>query len=167
MMLVTGLQIYAIALGSNRRHGRHGAPAAVLAAALADLAAHGIEVLAVSPTIGSAPVGPSHRRYANAAALIATSLAPAGLLDRLKATESAFGRRRSRRWGARVLDLDIIFWSGGAWSGKTLAIPHPRWAERRFVVDPLLAIAADWRDPLSSRTVRHVAARLGRSRADR
>ncbi len=57
---------YVIALGSNRR-GRHGAPERELAAALAEL-----RPLAVSPVIGTAPLGPSHRRFANAVAIIET-----------------------------------------------------------------------------------------------
>ena len=66
-------QRYLIALGSNAPHHRHGAPAAVLRAALGMLEAEGVAVLAASPLIASAPVGPSKRRYANGAALVETS----------------------------------------------------------------------------------------------
>ena len=106
---------YLIALGSNIRHYRHGRPAAVVAAALARLDAEaGVAVERASPIIASAPLGPSRRRYANGAALLVTALGPPELLALLKAVERGFGRRGGgRRWGARVLDLDIVLWQGG------------------------------------------------------
>lgn len=151
--------LYAIALGSNRSHGRFGRPEMVLAAALAHLQAYEVALLAASPTRQSAPLGPSRRRYANAAVLISTTLTPPDLLILFKKTECAFGRRRGQRWGGRVLDLDIILWSGGLWQSPGLSIPHPHWRSRRFVTGPLMAIAGDWRDPLTGLRVRHIAAR--------
>lgn len=156
--------LYAIALGSNRRHGRHGAPTKVLAAAIVALENDGFELFASSPIIASAPIGPSQRRFANAAIVVATPLTPPDALARLKRIERDFGRRRGQRWGARVLDLDLIFWSGGVWGDASLTIPHPQWAGRRFVVGPLMAIAADWCDPLTHLSVRHAAARLARAK---
>ena len=107
-------------------------------------------------------MGPSLRRYANAVALIQTDEAPPALLARLKAIERAFGRRAGRRWGARVLDLDIILWSEGAWAGPGLTVPHPQFRLRRFVLDPLSAIVPAWRDPLTGRSVRQLAYRARR-----
>ena len=129
---------YALALGSNR-YGRHGAPAAELRAAVAALARLG-SVRAVAPVFD-------------------TALDPPALLAALKAIERAFGRRRGRRWGARVIDLDIILWSGGRVRMPHLVIPHPLFRERRFVLDPLARIAPLWRDPQSGRTIRQLAAR--------
>lgn len=150
--------LYAIGLGSNRRHGRYGSPARVIEAALILL-----DPLAISRIIQTEPVGPSSRRFANAAALIETQLAPPDLLARLKRIERDFGRRRGRRWGARVLDLDILLWSGGRWSSRALAIPHPRLTNRRFALDPLAEIAPG--TPIPRRgTVRQRAARLTRPR---
>ena len=74
------------------------------------------------------------------------------------------GRRRGQRWGDRVLDLDIILWSGGVWRSADLKIPHPAFTQRRFVLDPACTIAADWRDPLSGLTVAQAQARLTRPR---
>jgi 2-amino-4-hydroxy-6-hydroxymethyldihydropteridine diphosphokinase len=145
---------YAIALGSNRP-GRHGPPERELAAALAALG----EVVAVSPVLRTPPLGPSLRRFANAVALIESDEEPPALLTRLKAIEQAFGRRRGRRWAARVIDLDIILWSGGAWSDRAVTVPHPRFRERSFVLEPLARVAPGWRDPLTGLTVRQLRAR--------
>jgi 2-amino-4-hydroxy-6-hydroxymethyldihydropteridine diphosphokinase len=149
--------VYAIALGSNRR-GRHGPPQAEIGAALAALG----EVIAVSPMLRTAPLGPSKRRFANAVALIESDEDPPALLARLKAIERGFGRRRGRSWGARVIDLDIILWSGGVWGEPRLTVPHLRFRERDFVLRPLMAVAPDWRDPVSGLRVRQIAYRLAK-----
>lgn len=154
--------IYAIALGSNRCHGRHGAPRMVVAAALLALE---LPMVAQSRIVETLPLGPSIRRYANAAVLVESDLEPDALLDHLKAAERRFGRRASQRWAARVLDLDIILWSGGAWSSPGLIIPHPEFRRRAFVLDPLCQIAAGWRDPVSWQTVRQLKALLDRPRS--
>lgn len=158
MRLPSGPFLYALALGSNRS-ARAGRPAAVLRAALAVLAAELGAVRGQSPIIATAPIGPSTRRFANAAALLESDLPPPALLKALKAIEARFGRRAGRRWGARVLDLDIILWSGGGWVSPGLVIPHPAWRGRGFVLGPLAMIAPDWRDPVSGARVRHLAAR--------
>ena len=156
---------YLVALGSNVRHARHGRPPQVLAAALRELAEQGLEIEAVAPVIASAPLGPSLRRYANSAALVETELAPEDLLALLKQVERKFGRRlRGRRWGRRVLDLDIVLWSGGAWGSPSLTIPHAAFRERTFVLTPAAAIAPHWRDPLTGLTIKQLQARLTRRR---
>ena len=83
------------------------------------------------------------------------------MLERLKALEREFGRRRGRRWGPRVLDLDLVLWSGGRFRSRRLTVPHPQLAERSFVLQPLAAIAPGWRI-VGSLTVRHLAHRLAR-----
>ena len=156
---------YLIALGSNRRHARFGAPRRVLSAALERLEAEGVRVIAAAPAIATAPIGPSSRRYANSAAVIETALEPEALLALLKRIERAFGRRPGgQRWRARVLDLDLVLWSGGAYASAALTIPHPLFRERDFVLTPADAIAPAWRDPLTGRTVRQLRARLTGSR---
>ena len=122
------------------------------------------DVVAMSRISESAPLGPSSRRFANAAAVVRSAESPAVLLSRLKDIESRFGRRAGRRWGARVIDLDIILWSGGIWTDRTLAVPHPAFRGRGFVVRPAAEIAPDWRDPVTGRTLRQIAARLTRRR---
>lgn len=148
---------YVIALGSNRR-GRHGGPADEVRAALAALGG----VVAVSPLIETPPLGPSSRRFVNTAALVESDEAPRGLLDRLKAIEADFGRRPGQPWGERVIDLDIVLWSGGVWADDRLTIPHGAFRQRAFVLEPLATLVPDWRDPLTGLTVRHLAARLTR-----
>ena len=154
-------QRYLIALGSNIRHHRHGRPEQVLRAACAVLAGEGIAVERVSPILRSAPVGPSRRQYANAAAIVSTAMAPDGLLGALQAIEARFGRkRRGRRWSARVLDLDIVLWDGGAFASEDLVVPHRLFRQRAFVLRPAVAIAPDWRDPITGLTIRQLHARL-------
>ena len=156
---------YLIALGSNQRHARHGAPERVLGAALAALEGEGIRVVCAGPVIRSAPIGPSLRRYANSAAVVETDLLPAALLCALKQIEHAFGRTRGgQRWGTRVLDLDIVLWRGGAWSSPGLTVPHVAYRTREFVLAPALPIAARWRDPLGGLTVRQLLHRLRRAK---
>lgn len=150
---------YAVGLGSNRR-GRHGAPEAEVRAAVAALPG----VVRTAPTIRTAPLGPSIRQFANTVAIIETDVTPPALLAELKRIERAFGRRRGRRWGERVIDLDVLLWSGGAWTSPGLAVPHPSLRERLFVLEPLAAVAPDWRDPVSGRTVRQLLARARRRR---
>ncbi|MGA1798443.1 2-amino-4-hydroxy-6-hydroxymethyldihydropteridine diphosphokinase [Sphingomonas sp. 4RDLI-65] len=150
---------YAIALGSNRR-GRHGAPEREIVAALNAVG----RVVAQSPIIASAPLGPSNRRYANAVALIESAEDPSALLVRLKRIEREAGRRAGRRWGSRVLDLDIVLWSGGAWSSPGLTVPHAAFRTRGFVLGPLASLVPTWRDPLTGRTIRQLAHVVDRKR---
>ena len=152
---------YLVALGSNRRVQGLGAPRAVLAGAVAALARSGWEVEAVARVIDSAPVGPSLRRYANGAAIIAGGRAPLAALASLQDVERVFGRdRRGQRWRSRTLDLDIVLWSGGTWYGPRLAIPHPLFRQRAFVLHPAAEIAPHWHDPVTHLTVRQLAAQL-------
>jgi len=154
-------QRYLIALGSNVRHHRYGSPEKVLRAAFRALADEDFMLEACSPIIRTAPLGPSRRRYANAAALLASDLSPPDLLARLHRIEQSFGRRRTgQSWRARVLDLDIILWSDGAWSSPDLTIPHPAFRARTFVLRPAKAIAPHWRDPITGLTLHHLLTRL-------
>lgn len=152
---------YAIGLGSNRP-GRHGGPRDEVLAALAELDRAPGRIAACSPLIPTPPLGPSKRRFVNAVVILETDEEPPALLRRLKAIERRFGRRRGRNWAARVIDLDILLWSEGAWASPGLVIPHSRFRERRFVLDPLVRVAPGWRDPVSGRTARQLRTRLTR-----
>ncbi|MDE1467518.1 2-amino-4-hydroxy-6-hydroxymethyldihydropteridine diphosphokinase [Aurantiacibacter sp. D1-12] len=162
---MSGAHTYLIALGSNQRHPAFGNPRQVVASAMELLDGTAGAVTAHSRIIDSAPVGPSQRRYANAALLLETRLLPPSLLTVLHETEAAFGRvRRGQRWRSRALDLDIVLWSGGIFASPELLIPHPRFRERDFVLGPAAAIAPEWRDPVSGLKLKHLYARLTRHR---
>ena len=83
------------------------------------------------------------------------------MLIALKRIERDLGRRPGRRWGSRVLDLDVVAWSGGRFESRRLSIPHPRMAERLFVLEPFAAVAPGWRVGIGA-SVRHLLHRLGK-----
>lgn len=153
-------QLYAIAIGSNRPHGRHGRPTGVVEAAVARLDEE-FDLFDASPIILNPAHGGAGRDFANAVALVESDLNPPEMLQRLKRIEREFGRRRGRRWGPRVLDLDVALWSGGKFRSRRLKIPHSQLAHRSFVLQPLAAIAPGWRIE-GALTPRHLAHRLAR-----
>lgn len=156
-------QLYVIAIGSNRPHGAHGGPPQVVEAAIR-LLDERFGLFDASPIILNSAHGGAGRDFANAVALIESTLAPPDLLRAMKSIERDFGRKAGRRWAARVLDLDIIAWSGGAWRSPGLTIPHAAAAGRAFVLQPFAAIAPSWRLD-GALTVRHLAHRLARRRS--
>ncbi|TWJ09286.1 2-amino-4-hydroxy-6-hydroxymethyldihydropteridine diphosphokinase [Altererythrobacter ishigakiensis] len=157
--------LFLIALGSNVRTARDGPPRRVLEAAYEVLEDLGILIHAVSQTITTPPMGPSQRRFANAAAIIETSRRPDQLLAVLKATEHVFGRKtRGQRWNARVLDLDIVLWDGGIWESNSLLIPHPEFRKRDFVLQPATQIGGDWKDPITNLSLAQLYGRLTKPR---
>jgi 2-amino-4-hydroxy-6-hydroxymethyldihydropteridine diphosphokinase len=149
-------QQVAIALGSNLGDS-HG----TLEQALEALNhSGGVRLIRRSSWYRSAPIGPAQPDYVNGCALLEVSLAPEALLDVLQATENRFGRVRAERWGPRTLDLDLILYGLQRIATERLEVPHPRMAERAFVLLPLAEIAADWIDPVSGRPVGELAAAL-------
>ncbi len=154
------VHLYAIAIGSNRPHGRHGRPAGVVEAAIARLD-RDFGLFDASPIMLNPAHGGAGRDFANAVALVESAVEPPDMLRRLKRLEREFGRRRGKRWGPRVLDLDVALWSGGKWRSRRLTIPHRELRKRGFVLQPLAAIAPSWR--VEGRlTARHLAHRLAR-----
>lgn len=130
-------------------------------AALATLArGPSTRLVARSRVIHTAPVGPVPQgEYLNAAAVIETTLDPDRLLARLLIIERDRGRDRARegRWGPRTLDLDLLLFEGLEIDRPGLTIPHPRLAERAFVLIPLAEIAPDWIVPGKAGAGRSVA----------
>jgi 2-amino-4-hydroxy-6-hydroxymethyldihydropteridine diphosphokinase len=145
-----------IGLGSNL-----GDREATLREALSRLgAADGIEVVAVSSFRESDPVGVIDQpRFLNAAASLETSLEPLELLGRLLEVERGLGRDRAKeeRWGPRTLDLDLLLYGDEEIDVPGLTVPHPRLAERLFVLQPLLELDPGLRLP-DGRAVRDLAA---------
>ncbi|MCK7595990.1 2-amino-4-hydroxy-6-hydroxymethyldihydropteridine diphosphokinase [Microbulbifer sp. CAU 1566] len=90
----------------------------------------------------SAPIGPGEQPdYVNAVACLETALDAESLLDALQAIENQHGRERTLRWGARTLDLDILLFGNDQIASQRLSVPHPRMAERNFVLEPLAELA--------------------------
>jgi 2-amino-4-hydroxy-6-hydroxymethyldihydropteridine diphosphokinase len=98
--------------------------------------------------------------FLNAAAVGETMLTPRELLATLLAIEHARGRERPYAGAARTLDLDLVLMGERVVDEEGLAVPHPRFRERRFVLEPLAEIAPALRDPVSGRTVEELFRRL-------
>jgi 2-amino-4-hydroxy-6-hydroxymethyldihydropteridine diphosphokinase len=151
-----------IALGANMP-SRAGPPAQTLKAALAALTAAGVDVLSVSSFIETAAwPDPADPPFTNAAASLQTSLQPVVVLELLHAIETDFGRVRSRKNAPRTLDLDLLAYRDVILDGPVLVLPHPRLAERAFVLQPLAEIAPDWRHPVTGLTPGQMLAGLKR-----
>ncbi|WP_243076191.1 2-amino-4-hydroxy-6-hydroxymethyldihydropteridine diphosphokinase [Microbacterium sp. SS28] len=133
-----------VALGANL-----GDRAAMLRAALQDIARLPLtdEVRAAAPieSVAIRPEGPDAAApaYLNSVALVTTRLAPSVLLTYLHAIEARHGRERSERWGDRTLDLDLIAYGDARSDTASLQLPHPRAAERDFVLAPWLTVDPD------------------------
>ncbi|MBI1872989.1 MAG: 2-amino-4-hydroxy-6-hydroxymethyldihydropteridine diphosphokinase [Acidobacteria bacterium] len=143
--------IVAIALGSNlgdrTAHLAHGFDR--LASVLADLRR--------SSPRETAPQGvEAQPPFLNAAAVGVTRLQPRALLDTLLAIESERGRTRARLGLPRTLDLDLILYGQDVIDEPGLQVPHPRFRERLFVLEPLAELAADWTDPVTGKTVQQL-----------
>jgi 2-amino-4-hydroxy-6-hydroxymethyldihydropteridine diphosphokinase len=151
-----------IGLGANLPSPRYGAPRATLTAALERLAAAGVRIAARSPWYESAPVPVSDQPwYVNAVARVETALTPEALLALLNQVEEAFGRVRGERNAPRIIDLDIIAYGDLVVRGAAPPLlPHPRMADRAFVLLPLRDIAPGWRHPQLGRSVEALIAAL-------
>ena len=176
-----------IALGGNLPT-EYGPPQATLRAALAaldEVPQTGVRVasgLYATPCM-PAGAGPD---YVNAVAGVETGLTPEALLAELHRIEAAFDRKRVGRWGARTLDLDLLDHGGvvlpdlpgwRAWAElpperqiesapDRLILPHPRIADRGFVLVPLAQIAPDWTHPVTGARADALAAALPAAERD-
>jgi len=91
-------------------------------------------------------------RFLNACVMAETGLSPEELLDLLKQMEDALGRIPEKRWGPRLIDLDILFYDGLSVRSDRLTIPHREMERRAFVLLPLAQVAPEWRHPETGRT---------------
>jgi 2-amino-4-hydroxy-6-hydroxymethyldihydropteridine diphosphokinase len=112
-----------------------------------------------SSILETEPVGVTgvQKRFLNAAAAGATSLPPDALLDALLEIERERGRERPYALAPRTLDLDLILYGDRVIETPALAVPHPRFRERLFVLDPLAEILPGGVDPVSGKTIRELA----------
>ncbi|MGV6875078.1 2-amino-4-hydroxy-6-hydroxymethyldihydropteridine diphosphokinase [Pseudochelatococcus sp. B33] len=144
-----------IGLGSNMGDKR-----AMIAVALDHLrATPGIAVVARSRDYRTPPWGDTDQDwFINACAALDTTLTPDDLLAACLAVETRMERVRTRRWGPRVIDIDLLDYDRRAIRSDRLTLPHPRILERAFVLTPLAEIAGDL--PLAASSVREHARRL-------
>jgi len=141
-----------IALGANLP-GPAGEPASALNHALGKLDGKGVKILKLS-SFYETPAWPDRTdpAFINAVAAVDTALQPVELLTLLHGVETELGRLRSVPNAPRTVDLDLLDYDGRVMEGEVL-LPHPRMAERSFVLVPLAEIAPEWRHPISGRTV--------------
>ena len=149
-----------IALGANLPSPA-GPPSDTLKAALAALGEAGVTILKVSSFIQTpAWPDPTDPPFTNLTASLKTSLQPLALLELLHRIEKMFARVRSRPNAPRSLDLDLLAYGDLVLTGQGLELPHPRLAERRFVLQPLAEIAPGWRHPVTGLTARQMLEKL-------
>lgn len=147
-----------LSLGSNI-----GDRDAHLGDAIARLATH-VTLIKRSSTYRTAPVGPvAQDDFYNLAILIETSLTPEALMTLCLQTEAEMGRDRNNavRWGPRLIDIDVILYDQVTMTSDIIALPHPRFRERAFVLAPMAEIAPDW--TVSGERLDAIAAMLDQS----
>ena len=162
-----GVHTLLLALGANQA-GAWGPPGETLERARRELCCAGVRILASSPIYHTLPLGPGGQSpYLNAVLLAEANMAPAALLRLIKRLERRAGRRLSRRWGPRPLDIDILDFGGRrlGWPRRLepgrLVLPHPEMHRRAFVLVPLLEVDPSWYHPTLAVTGRALLTRLG------
>jgi 2-amino-4-hydroxy-6-hydroxymethyldihydropteridine diphosphokinase len=101
----------------------------------------GTRVIKTSKIIESMPQGgPQQPKYLNAVAKLRTGFSPLLLLKEFKKIEVRLGRKKSFRWGPRVIDLDILLYGDEVIETRNLTVPHPQMLKREFVIKPLLEL---------------------------
>jgi 2-amino-4-hydroxy-6-hydroxymethyldihydropteridine diphosphokinase len=167
-----------ISLGSNVT-SRWGSAASTVLEAFRQLEREGVSVIRRSSLYLTTPLGVENQPdFVNAAAVVETALPPIALLLVLKKIEAKAGRKPTRRWGPRTLDLDIIDYKtriigwpkNGSFSAKNkshLVLPHPEAHCRPFVLQPIKEIAPHWHHPVFSQTAAHFLTKLRWAKAGR
>ena len=143
------MKVVYLGLGSNM-----GDREALLKRALEELAARDLRLRRVSSLYETEPVGLRDQRwFLNQVAEFETELFPLQLLQRVHRIEKSLGRRRTVVNGPRTIDIDILLYAKAVVNAPGLQIPHPRYRERRFVLEPLAELNPGLRDPETKKTV--------------
>jgi len=159
-----------LGLGANLPHPVHGSPERTLNAMVAALSAHGFPLVRRSSWYESAPVPMADQPwYVNGVVAVRSDLSAAALLAQLHALEAEFGRVRTIVNAPRVVDIDLLDHRGECWPGDNggPVVPHPRMAERSFVLLPLREIAPTWHHPLTGLPIDQLIAALPREQIAR
>ena len=150
-----------IGLGANLTPDGYASPREGCIAAVSALAEEGVHLSALSRWYESAPVPISDQPwYLNAVAEATTKLDAASTLAALHLIERRFGRIRTKRNAARVLDLDLLDFAGMINDSSNLALPHPRMHERAFVLLPLCELRPEWVHPVSGIAIQDLIAMI-------
>jgi 2-amino-4-hydroxy-6-hydroxymethyldihydropteridine diphosphokinase len=118
----------------------------------------GVTLVSSSSLYETEPVGISDQpMFVNAVLEIETDLSPKELFLKLKDIEAKMGRRKTVRWGPRIIDIDILLFGDRIIEERDLTIPHPEMAKRGFVLVPLCEIAPEMKHPRHKKTIREIA----------
>jgi 2-amino-4-hydroxy-6-hydroxymethyldihydropteridine diphosphokinase len=154
-------QIY-LSLGSNLDDRF-----ANLQRAVAELQKH-VGITAVSPVFATVPWGDTDQpAFLNICVAAVAQLSPRELLWQIKAIEREMGREPSRRWGPRLIDIDILFYDDLVIDEEDLTVPHPYLAQRAFVLAPLAVLIPDFPHPQTGLTVREMLDKIDTSGVER
>ena len=115
------------------------------------------EVMKLSPVYETEPVGEKDQpEFYNMVAEVSSSLGAFELFKDLKGIEQSLGRTKTKRWGPREIDIDVIYHGSVVLDTAELSVPHPELQNRRFVLEPLAEIASDFSDPTTRQTVQQL-----------
>lgn len=150
------MSVVALSLGSNL-----GDRLTLLRKAVASLKKEGLVIKAASDVFETPPWGMENQPpFLNACIVAETGLSPKKLLELLKKLEGDLGRTAGRRWGPRIIDIDIIFYDDLVFNSDNLTIPHQHMAQRPFVLVPLAQAAPEWKHPATGLTAAEMSREL-------
>ena len=137
-----------LSLGSNIGDRRKN-----LEKALIELEKNNINIIKISSVYETEPVGPKQRNFYNMAGKFSTNLLPDELLNQLKQIEKFLGRKKTFKWGPRLIDIDILFYGKQIIKTKNLIIPHKEIVNRAFVLIPMNEISPHFIHPVYRRKI--------------
>ncbi|MBR3627787.1 MAG: 2-amino-4-hydroxy-6-hydroxymethyldihydropteridine diphosphokinase [Elusimicrobia bacterium] len=140
-----------LSLGSNIGNRRKN-----LEKAVKELEKNNIKKIKISSFYETEPVGPKQRNFYNVAGKFETNLSPQNLLKTVKQIEDKIGRKKTYRWGPRVIDIDILFYGKQIIKSKKLIIPHKEIINRAFVLVPMVEIVPKVVHPIYHKTIKRM-----------